>query len=80
MQSRLDRFVWKALIEPGFCEQLLTGDRRSALESADLSDEERQLVMEIEADTLEELAEALSSGRAYSFSKSVGILPAGFIQ
>ncbi len=56
---KIDEIVWMALTDPRFCERLLNGQRREIVATLGLTETERQAVMAIEADTLEDFAGAL---------------------
>lgn len=56
---RIDELVWMALTDSVFCERLLNGRRREVLDALGLTDEERQTVLMVKADTLESFAGAL---------------------
>ncbi len=57
--QELDRVIGTALADPGFQEILLTSRRREALAHFDLSPEEEEVLMRIQAPTLEAFARAL---------------------
>ncbi len=66
MSRAIDKLIWKALTDAAFCEGLLTGRRRELLATLDLTSAEREAVLAVQADTLEEFAGALcrqSKGR-----------------
>lgn len=64
---KIDRLVWMALTDESFCQDLLNGQRSEILKRFGFSEEERQAVLAVEADTLESFAGALCQQR---FSRS----------
>lgn len=62
---RIDQLVWMAITDSAFCEELLNGCRLELIAPLNLSDEEQQAVLAVEADTLETFAEALCQAFAY---------------
>jgi hypothetical protein len=56
---KIDELVWTALTDASFCRGLLDGRRREILETFGFTDEERRVVLAVEADTLEAFANAL---------------------
>jgi len=56
---KIDEMVWMALTDARFCERLLNGQRREIVATLSLTEAERQAVMAVEADTLEDFAGAL---------------------
>ena len=56
---RIDELVWMALTDSAFREQLLNGRRREALAVLSLTEAERQAVLAVKADTLDDFAGAL---------------------
>ena len=60
MTSRnIDTLVWLALTDSSFRQGLINGKRRELVASLDLTEVERQVVMAVEAETLEAFASAL---------------------
>jgi hypothetical protein len=55
----MDELVWMALTDSAFRRRLLDGRRYEALAELDLSEAERQVVLAVQADTLEAFAGAL---------------------
>jgi hypothetical protein len=55
----IDELVWTALTDSNFCARLLNGQRRAILATVNLTDTQRQAIMLVEADTLENFAGAL---------------------
>ncbi len=58
-QIALQSLTGTALIDHGFCEKLLSKKRLTLLAEFDLTDEEREAVISIEADSIQEFAEQL---------------------
>jgi hypothetical protein len=56
---KIDELVWMALTDSSFCKRLLNGQRREIVAGLGLTEAERQTVMAVEADTLEDFAGAL---------------------
>jgi len=55
-QMALHTLVGTALTDPRFCHDLLNGRRHTLLSEFDLTDEERGLVMVVEAGSIQEFA------------------------
>jgi hypothetical protein len=55
----LQRIVGTAVTDPEFCVDLLNGKRQAILAAFDLSAEERSILLEIEASSLQEFASCL---------------------
>ena len=55
----IDVLVWRALTDTGFREGLLNGHRSELASQLGLNDSEHQVVMAVQADTLETFAGAL---------------------
>jgi hypothetical protein len=55
----LHALVGTALTDPGFCNDLLNGRRHTVLAKFDLTDEEREVVLVIEAESIQEFAARL---------------------
>jgi hypothetical protein len=58
-QMTLHTLVGTALIDPEFCHDLLNGRRHALLAEFDLTDEEREVVMLVEADSIQQFAAQL---------------------
>ena len=58
-QMALQTLVGTALIDPEFCNDLLNGRRHTLLTKFDLTDEEREVVLVIEAESIQEFAARL---------------------
>lgn len=56
---RIDELVWMALTDASFREGLLNGQRRDVLEAYGLTEEERQVILAVNADSVEAFAGAL---------------------
>jgi len=59
LSHRLDELVWMALTDPAFRERLLNGQRREIVDTFGLTEAERQAVLAVNADTLDDFAGAL---------------------
>jgi hypothetical protein len=59
MPRAFDKLIWTALTNAAFCERILNGCRRELLATLDLTSVELETVLAVQADTLEEFAEAL---------------------
>jgi len=55
-QMALHALVGTALTDPQFCNDLLNGKRHTVLAKFDLTDEERKVVLVIEAESIQEFA------------------------
>ena len=55
-QMALQTLVGTALTDPGFCNDLLNGRRHTVLAKFDLTDEEREVVLVIKAESIQEFA------------------------
>jgi hypothetical protein len=55
----IDKLIWKALTDTAFCEGIFNGRRREMVDALDLTRAEREAVLAVQADTLEEFAGAL---------------------
>ena len=55
-QMALQILVGTALTDPRFCHDLLNGRRHTLLSEFDLTDEEREAVMVVEAESIQEFA------------------------
>jgi hypothetical protein len=58
-RPQLQRIIATAVFDEAFCDLLLNGDRRQAIEAFDLSLDEQDAVLAIEADDLETFARQL---------------------
>jgi hypothetical protein len=58
-QMTLHTLVGTALTDPEFCHDLLNGRRHALLAEFDLTDEEREVVMLVEADSIQQFAAQL---------------------
>jgi hypothetical protein len=58
-QSELDRLIGTALADPRVCSHLLNSRRQEVIAVFDLTAEEQTVLMQIQADTLQEFAQAL---------------------
>jgi hypothetical protein len=58
-QTALHTLVGTALTDPEFCHDLLNGRRAALLTKFDLTDEEREFVLFIEAESIQEFAARL---------------------
>jgi len=58
-QIALQTLVGTALTDPRFCHDLLNGRRHTLLSGFDLTDEEREAVMVVEAGSIQEFAAQL---------------------
>jgi len=56
---QIDELIWRAFTDSVFRERLLNGQRREALGTFDLTAEEQQVVLAVQADTLESFAGTL---------------------
>jgi hypothetical protein len=56
---QIDELIWRAFTDSIFRERLLNGQRREALGTLGLTAEEQQVVMAVQADTLESFAGTL---------------------
>jgi hypothetical protein len=56
---QIDKLIWKALTDSVVCERLLNGHRREELDAFGLTAEEQQVVLAVQADTLESFAGTL---------------------
>jgi hypothetical protein len=56
---KIDELVWMALTDSAFRERLLNGQRREVLTTLSLTEAERQVVLAVQADTLDAFAGAL---------------------
>lgn len=54
--TALQALIGTALVDREFCEELLNGKRPTLLAEFDLSDEEREVVLTIETDSIQEFA------------------------
>ncbi len=64
----IDELVWTALTDLDFCARLLNGQRREVLDTADLTEVERQAVLAVKAHTLDAFAGALCTPEIYESS------------
>ena len=64
LTKKIDEMVWQALTDTSFRKRLLTERRPEFLADFGLSEEERQFVMAVHADTLENFAGALCRSAA----------------
>ena len=55
----IDELIWTAFTDSTFRERLLDGQCREVLATANLTEAERQAVLAVKADTLQDLARAL---------------------
>lgn len=63
MSRAIDKLIWTALTDAAFCEGMLNGRRRELLAALDLTEGEREAVLAVQADTLEEFAGALCQSK-----------------
>jgi hypothetical protein len=56
---KIDELVWTALTDSDFRERLLDGHRRDVVAALSLTEAERQAVLAVKADTLDDFAGAL---------------------
>lgn len=63
---KMDELIWMALTDPAFCKQLLNGHCREALAGLNLTEAEQQVVLAVQADTLEAFAGALCQSGVHS--------------
>ena len=56
---QIDELIWRAFTDSVFRERLLNGQRREALGTFGLTAEEQQVVLAVQADTLESFAGTL---------------------
>jgi len=56
---RIDELVWMALTDSAFRQRLLNGQRREVVAVLGLTETERQAVLAVKADTLDDFAGAL---------------------
>ncbi len=54
--TALQALIGTALVDREFCEELLNGKRPTLLAEFDLNDEEREVVLTIETDSIREFA------------------------
>jgi hypothetical protein len=59
MYTMLNTLVVTAVVNPEFCAKLLNGERRAVIADFDLTEEEREAVMAVRADTIETFAAGL---------------------
>ena len=59
LSRRIDELIWMALTDPAFRERLLNGQRREIVDAFGLTEAERQAVLAVNADTLDDFAGAL---------------------
>jgi hypothetical protein len=66
-QRQVDELIWKALVDPDVCRQLLADQEGRSKLLADLgfTEDERQVVLGVRAESLEGFALALSSQGAF---------------
>ena len=63
---RIDALIWRALTDTTFRERLLNGQRLAVVAAADLTEVERQVVLAVQADTLEAFAGELCRPLAWA--------------
>ena len=56
---KIDELIWMALTDSIFRERLLNGHRREIVATLSLTEAERQAVLAVKADTLDDFAGAL---------------------
>ena len=69
MPRRIEELIWRAFTDNSFREGLLNGHRRELVDSFNLTDTERQVVLSVKADSLEAFAGAL-----YQWSVEPGLM------
>ncbi|MDY7077802.1 MAG: hypothetical protein SXV54_12850 [Chloroflexota bacterium] len=57
--AEIQTLIGTVLIDQGFCNELLSGQRSSLLEKFDLTDEEWKVVLGIETDSVQEFVAKL---------------------
>jgi len=60
---KIDELIWMALTDSIFRERLLNGHRREIVATLSLTEAERQAVLAVKADTLDDFAGALCQTR-----------------
>jgi hypothetical protein len=59
MPRNIDALIWRAFTDAGFRKGLLNGGRPELVDAMDLTAEEKEAVLSVEADSLEAFAGAL---------------------
>jgi len=59
MPRNIDALIWRAFTDAAFRKGLLNGSRPELVDAMDLTAEEKEAVLSVEADSLEALAGAL---------------------
>jgi hypothetical protein len=59
LSRRIDELIWVAFTDSAFRERLLNGQRREIVDAFGLTEAERQAVLAVNADTLDDFAGAL---------------------
>lgn len=59
MPRNIDALIWRAFTDTGFRKGLLNGSRPELVDAMDLTAEEKEAVLSVEADSLEAFAGAL---------------------
>jgi len=59
VSREINELTWRAFTDASFCEGLLNGCRREIVSTLDLTDAEREAVLNAQADTLEDFCREL---------------------
>ncbi len=62
---KIDELIWMALTDFAFRERLLNGQRREVVDALGLTEVERQAVLAVKADTLDDFAGALCQPQGF---------------
>lgn len=66
MPRKVDELMWRALTDAAFREGLMNGQRRELVDAMGLTGAEREAVLTVEAESLEDFAGALCQSCAKS--------------